>query len=202
MSTNEYWKNSDNWIVRCHQFSSDVWWTWCHSKLAIEEVSFLGGFRVVLFQLLSIHDGAVGVTDLSFMLLCSCLTNSTIATRLGLCSSLEHNKPCGYPTGCIACTTEPLVSLSDYLCTRARLSGLLGDCALLNAASLYRFMIPRDHICDKLAFGKTREDIFQGKLGICPRVLWCGVWVYRHSSPPTAAYTRQWVGSALVQIMS
>ena len=31
-------------------------WTWHHSKLAVEEVSFFGGLRVVLLQLLSVHD--------------------------------------------------------------------------------------------------------------------------------------------------
>ena len=45
-------------------------WTWHHSKLAVAEVSFYGGLRVVLLQLLSIHDRAVGVTNLGVMLLC------------------------------------------------------------------------------------------------------------------------------------
>ena len=45
-------------------------WTWHYSKLAVEEVSFIGGVRVVL-QLLSIHNGAVGITNLGVMLLCS-----------------------------------------------------------------------------------------------------------------------------------
>ena len=44
-------------------------WTWHHSKLAVEEVSFFGGLRVVLLQLLSIHDWAVGVTNLGVVLL-------------------------------------------------------------------------------------------------------------------------------------
>ena len=44
-------------------------WTWHHSKLAVEEVSFFGGLRVVLLQLLSIHDRAVGVTNLGVVLL-------------------------------------------------------------------------------------------------------------------------------------
>ena len=38
-------------------------------KLAVEEVSFFGGLKVVLLQLLSIHDRAVGVTNLGVMLL-------------------------------------------------------------------------------------------------------------------------------------
>ena len=37
--------------------------------LAVEEVSFFAGLRVVLLQLLSIHDRAVGVTNLSVVLL-------------------------------------------------------------------------------------------------------------------------------------
>ena len=39
------------------------------SKLAVEEVSFFGGLRVVLLQLLSIHDRVVGVTNLGVLLL-------------------------------------------------------------------------------------------------------------------------------------
>ena len=52
-------------------YESRMKWTWHHSKLAVEEVSFFGGLRVVLLQLLSIDDGAVGVTNLGIMLLCS-----------------------------------------------------------------------------------------------------------------------------------
>ena len=50
-------------------YESQMKWTWHHSKLAVEEVSFFGGLRVVLLQLLSIHDWAVGVTDLGVALL-------------------------------------------------------------------------------------------------------------------------------------
>ena len=50
-------------------------WTWHHSKLAVEEVSFFGGLRVVLLQLLYLHDGAVGVTNLGVMLLCCSVVN-------------------------------------------------------------------------------------------------------------------------------
>ena len=50
-------------------YESRMKWTWHHSKLAVEEVSFFGGLTVVLLQLLSIHDGAVGVTNLGVMLL-------------------------------------------------------------------------------------------------------------------------------------
>ena len=52
-------------------YKSRMKWTWHHSKLAVEEVSFFGGLRVVLLQLLSIDDGAVGVTNLGIMLLWS-----------------------------------------------------------------------------------------------------------------------------------
>ena len=45
-------------------------WTWHHSRFTVEEVNFFGRPRVVLLQLISIHDGAVGVTDLGVMLLC------------------------------------------------------------------------------------------------------------------------------------
>ena len=38
MSTNEYWKNSDNWIICCHKFPSDV----------SSKVSFLMWLRNVL----------------------------------------------------------------------------------------------------------------------------------------------------------
>ena len=51
-------------------YESRMKWTWHHSKLAVEEVSFFGGLRVVLLQLLSIHDRAVGVTNLGVVLLC------------------------------------------------------------------------------------------------------------------------------------
>ena len=44
-------------------------WTWHHSKLVVEEVSFFGGLRVVLLLLSSIDGGAVGVTNLGIMLL-------------------------------------------------------------------------------------------------------------------------------------
>ena len=44
-------------------YESRMKWTWHHSKLAVEEVSFFGGLRVVLLQLSSIHDRAVGVTS-------------------------------------------------------------------------------------------------------------------------------------------
>ena len=50
-------------------YESRMKWTWHYSKLAVEEVSFFGGLRVVLLQLLSIDDGAVGVTNLGIMLL-------------------------------------------------------------------------------------------------------------------------------------
>ena len=52
-------------------YESRMKWTWHNSKLAVEEVSFFGGLRVVLLQLLSIHDRAVGVTNLGVMLLCT-----------------------------------------------------------------------------------------------------------------------------------
>ena len=52
-------------------YESRMKWTWHYSKLAVEDVSFFGGLRVVLLQLLSISDGAVGVTNLGIMLLCS-----------------------------------------------------------------------------------------------------------------------------------
>ena len=51
-------------------YESRMKWTWHPSKLAVEEVSFFAGLRVVLLQLLSIHDRAVGVTNLSVVLLC------------------------------------------------------------------------------------------------------------------------------------
>ena len=51
-------------------YESRMKWTWHHSKLAVEEVSFFGGLRVVLLQLLSINDRAVGVTNLGVVLLC------------------------------------------------------------------------------------------------------------------------------------
>ena len=50
-------------------YESRMKWTRHHSKLAVEEVSFFGGLRVVLLQLLSIHDKAVGVMNLGVMLL-------------------------------------------------------------------------------------------------------------------------------------
>ena len=50
-------------------YESRMKWTWHHSKLAVEEVSFFGGLRVVLLQLLSMYDGAVGVTNLGVTLL-------------------------------------------------------------------------------------------------------------------------------------
>ena len=50
-------------------YESQMKWTLHHSKLAVEEVSFFGGLRVVLLQLLSIYDRAVGVTNLGVMLL-------------------------------------------------------------------------------------------------------------------------------------
>ena len=53
-------------------YESRMKWTWHHSKLAVEEVSFFGGLRVVLLQLLSIHDRAVGVTNLGVLLLLVC----------------------------------------------------------------------------------------------------------------------------------
>ena len=40
MSTNEYWKNSDNWIIRCHKFSGDV--------LISSKVSFFMWLRKIL----------------------------------------------------------------------------------------------------------------------------------------------------------
>ena len=48
-----------------------MYYTNHHSKLAVEEVSFSVWLRVVLLQLLSIHDRAVGVTNLGVMLLWS-----------------------------------------------------------------------------------------------------------------------------------
>ena len=53
-------------------YESRMKWTWHHSKLAVEEVSFFRGLRVVLLQLLSIHNRAVGVTNLGVVLLWSC----------------------------------------------------------------------------------------------------------------------------------
>ena len=50
-------------------YESWMKWTWHHSKLAVEEVSFFGGLRVVLLQLLSIHDRAVGIKNLGVLLL-------------------------------------------------------------------------------------------------------------------------------------
>ena len=44
-------------------------WTWHHSNFAIHEVSFYHRLKVVLLQLLSIHDRAVGMMDLDIMLL-------------------------------------------------------------------------------------------------------------------------------------
>ena len=69
-------------------YESRMKWTWHHSKLAVEEVSFFGGLRVVLLQLLSIHDRAVGITNLGVLLLCSHPTDDPTATNQGLWSSL------------------------------------------------------------------------------------------------------------------
>ena len=44
-------------------YESRMKWTWRRSKLAAEEVSFFRGLRVVLLQLLSIHDRAVSVAN-------------------------------------------------------------------------------------------------------------------------------------------
>ena len=52
-------------------YESRMKWTWPHPKLAVEEVSFFGGLRVVLLQLLSIHVRAVDVTNLGVLLLWS-----------------------------------------------------------------------------------------------------------------------------------
>ena len=57
-------------------------WTWHHSMLTVEEVSFFGGLRVVLLQLLSIHGGEVGVTDLGVMLLWPPLCKSILSKSL------------------------------------------------------------------------------------------------------------------------
>ena len=52
-------------------YESWMKWTWHLSKLAAEEVSFYGGLRVVVLQLLSLHGRAAGVTNLGVMLLWS-----------------------------------------------------------------------------------------------------------------------------------
>ena len=52
-------------------YESRMKWTWHHYKLGVEEVSFFGGLKVVLLQLLSTHDRAAGFTNLGVMLLCS-----------------------------------------------------------------------------------------------------------------------------------
>ena len=52
-------------------YESSLKWTWNHSLLVAEEVSFFGRFRLVLLQLISIHDRAIGITDLGVMLLCA-----------------------------------------------------------------------------------------------------------------------------------
>ena len=65
-----------NGVVSCpyiyiYIYKSRTKWTWHHSKFAIHEVSFYHRLKVVLLQLLSIHDGAVGMMDLDIMLLWS-----------------------------------------------------------------------------------------------------------------------------------
>ena len=78
-------------------------WTWHHSKLAVEEVSFFSGLRVVLLQLLSIHNKAVGITNLGVMLLW--FSHSGLETRLHCplhsspgshASVSRHCSPIGY----------------------------------------------------------------------------------------------------------
>ena len=63
-------------------YESRVKWTWHHSNFAIHEVSFYHRLKVVLLQLLPIHDGAVGIRDLDFMLLCWKHTAPYIAYRV------------------------------------------------------------------------------------------------------------------------
>ena len=77
-------------------YESRMKWTWHYSKLAVEEVSFFGGLRVVLLQLLSIGDGAVGVTNLGIMLLWLSLSVELLShctrpgTAFSLCNSRDH----------------------------------------------------------------------------------------------------------------
>ena len=52
-------------------YESRMKWTWHHSKLAVEEVSFFGGLRVVLLQLLSIHDRLIERWALRTWVCCS-----------------------------------------------------------------------------------------------------------------------------------
>ena len=65
-------------------YESGMKWTWWYSKLAVEEVSFFGGFGVVLLQLSSIYDGAVGVTDLGVMLLWLNRVTTTKRSKIGM----------------------------------------------------------------------------------------------------------------------
>ena len=72
-----HWKNNSmgfllgqttRWLNVIVIYESRVKWTWHHSNFAIHEVSFYHRLKVVLLQLLPIHDGAVGIRDLDFML--------------------------------------------------------------------------------------------------------------------------------------
>ena len=64
----------------------------------------------------TIHDGAVRMKNVGVMLVCSYPTVSTIATMLGLCRSLEHNKTCGYPRGCIAWASCRIRKIAGCAC--------------------------------------------------------------------------------------
>ena len=69
-------KNNSLWFLLGHItrwinviYGSWMKWTWHHSKFAIHDLSFQHRLKVALIQLLSIHDGAVGMRDLDVMLL-------------------------------------------------------------------------------------------------------------------------------------
>ena len=42
--------------------------------------------------------------------------------------------------------------------TRACLSNLLPDCAMMNHLFIGRFMVPRDHVCHDQATGRTTDQ--------------------------------------------
>ena len=90
-------------------YESRMKWTLHHSKLAVEKVSFFGGLRVVLLQLLSIHNRAVGVTNLGVMLLWEGQWISA-DTNLTLCGLVIASWLCniGSGNGLLSDNTKPL----------------------------------------------------------------------------------------------
>ena len=95
-------------------YESRVEWTWHHSKLAVDGVSFFGGLRVVLLQLLSMY--TIEQRALRRWVWCSYGYNNHDNCLIATSPLIGWAHTQNYPSACVPNTQNYQISSKPELC--------------------------------------------------------------------------------------